>query len=54
MKGHVVWRPIFVTVSEVVNCTDGHSNLANGIDNGQVDDSPVEEKEQSFSSNQVK
>lgn len=48
MKGHVVWLPISVAVSEVINCTDGHSNLADGIDNGQVDDSPVEEKKQRY------
>lgn len=48
MKGHVVWHPISVGVSEVTNCTDGHSNLADGIDNGQVDDSSVEEKKQRY------
>lgn len=50
MKGQVIWCPIFVAVSEVINCTDGHSHLADGVDNGQVDDGSAEEKKQSFSS----
>lgn len=41
MKGHVVWCPVSVFVSDVMDCTDGHRNLADCIDNGQVDDSPV-------------
>ena len=41
MKGHVVWCPVSVYVSDVMDCTDGHRNLADRIDNGQVDDGPV-------------
>lgn len=40
MKGHVVRRPVFVRVSDVMDCTDCHGNLAKRIDNGQVDDGP--------------
>lgn len=43
MKDHVVWSPIMVCVSDVMDCTDSHCNLANCIDNGQVDDSPIKE-----------
>lgn len=44
MKGHVLWCPVFVRVSDVMDCTDSHRNLPNCIDNGQVDDSPVRGK----------
>lgn len=44
MKGHVVWYPVSVGVSDVMDCTDSHRNLAEGVDDGQVDDSPVRAK----------
>lgn len=50
MKGHVVWGPVSVRVSDVMDCTDSHRNLADCVDNGQVDDSPEEEgKRQKYS-----
>lgn len=47
MKGHVVWCPVSVRVSDVMDCTDSHCNLADRVDNGQVDDSPEEEEKDS-------
>lgn len=41
MQGQVVWRAISVCVRDVMNGADRHHNLANCIDNGQVDDSPT-------------
>lgn len=38
MKCHVVRSAVSVLVSDVMNSTDGHDDLANGIHNGQVDD----------------
>lgn len=41
MKGHVVWFPISVRVSDVMDSAHSQSNLTDSIDDGQVDDSPV-------------
>lgn len=41
MNRHVVWCPVSVRVSNVMDCTDSHRNLADGVDDGQVDDSPA-------------
>lgn len=43
MKGHVVWLAIVVCVGDVMDSANGHRHLTNGIDDGQVDDSPEEE-----------
>lgn len=41
MNCHVVWCAVSVVVSDVMNSTDCHGDLANGIHNGQVDDGSV-------------
>lgn len=46
MKGHVVWRPISVWISDIMDRTDRQRHLANGIDDGQIDDSPGKQKHQ--------
>lgn len=40
MEGHVIWRPVFVRVGDVMDRADGHRDLADRVDNGQVDDGP--------------
>lgn len=49
MKGHVVWYPVSVCVSDVMDSTDCHCNLTNCIDNGQVDDCPARERRKEMS-----
>lgn len=44
VKGHVVRLSVPVGVSYVGNGTDCHGNLAQRIDDGQVDDSPAKGK----------
>lgn len=41
MHLHVVWCAVSVFVSEVMNSTDCHGDLADGVYNGQVDDGSV-------------
>lgn len=43
MKGHVVRFAIMVGVGDVVDGANRHRQLTDGVDNGQVDDSPEEE-----------
>lgn len=44
MEGHIVWSPISVCVSDVLDRTDSHRDLTKRIDDGQVNDSPLEER----------
>lgn len=46
MQGHIVWFPVSVYVSDVMNSADRQHNLANRIDNGQVDYGPARRKGQ--------
>lgn len=41
MKGHVVRFPVPIGVSDVGDGADRHGNLAQCIDDGQVDDRPA-------------
>lgn len=43
VKSHVVRFAIMVGVSDVVDGANSHRHLANGIDDGQVNDSPEKE-----------
>lgn len=43
MKGHVVRFAIMVGVGDVMDGANRHRHLTDGVDNGQVDDSPEEE-----------
>lgn len=43
MKGHVVRFAIMVGVGDVMDGANRHRHLTDGVDNGQVDDSPAEE-----------
>lgn len=38
MHCHIVWFAVSVCVSDVMNSTDCHGDLADGIDDGQIDD----------------
>lgn len=38
MHCHIVWCAVSVFVGDVMNCTDCHGDLTNGIHDGQVDD----------------
>lgn len=42
VKGHVVWFAIMVCVGDVMDCANSHRHLTDGVDDGQVDDSPEE------------
>ena len=41
VEGHVVGRAVPVVVGEVMDCADGHHDLAESVDDGQVDDGPA-------------
>lgn len=41
MEDHAVWCSVFVRVGDVMDSTDGHHNLTQRVDNGQVDDGPA-------------
>lgn len=43
MEGHVVGFAIVVGVGDVMDGANSHGHLTDGIDDGQVDDSPEEE-----------
>lgn len=43
MKGHVVWFAIVICVGDVMDCAYSHRHLTDGVDDGEVDDSPEEE-----------
>lgn len=43
VKGHVVRFAIVVGVGDVVDGANSHRHLADGVDDGQVNDSPEEE-----------
>lgn len=43
MKGHVVRFAIMIGVGDVMDGANRHRHLTDGVDNGQVDDSPEEE-----------
>lgn len=43
MKGHVVWFAVMVCVGDVMDGADRHRHLTDGVDDGQVDDSPEQE-----------
>lgn len=44
MQCHIVWCAVSVCVCDVMNGTDCHGDLANGINNGQVNDGSAREK----------
>lgn len=41
MKGHVFRNTVSIAICDVMDGTDSHDHLANGVHYGQVHDSPV-------------
>ena len=46
MDGHVVGQAVLVGICDVVDGTYSHDDLSQGVNNGQVDDRPVQREEE--------
>lgn len=44
VEGHVVGGAVLVSICDVIYCTYGHDDLPRRVDNGQVNNGPVQKE----------